>query len=248
MKENHTKNEIANSDTVTIILVIALILFGGSYYLFTLYPLMRGPAADMEVNAAIEPNGALSLYQVKFQFVDDLSYSQFLSYLDSQKFDSITNYESRTFSTSHSFSITNDSTTRTVIIKARQPFDPNNSTVNIRVKKNQDSWEYEDKSIINSSHLPEKYINKLTYTLTIPSELIYANTIDNSSIWWSGEKELTWQINRNKNPLNPLGNNIPSPTIYAKFEVPEQNAIPRVVIILCAGILILIGLIYFIRR
>jgi hypothetical protein len=133
-------------------------------------------------------------------------------------------------------------------IDASIPFDPNQATSNIRINKNQDYWEYSDVSIVNSSHLPEKYINKLTYQLTIPSELIEANTLENSSGFLSNEKVLTWRIDRDKNPLKPLGDNVASPKISARFKVPEQTSFPLIPIVLGAVVLIVLGAYVLSRR
>ena len=239
MKQNHKKNDSAKGDIANLAAVVFVIVIFALSYLFVVYPSMRGPAADMEVNAEIGPTGDLSQYKVTLQFVDDLSYSQFLSELKTKNISSVNDYEFRTFSTSQFFTLKNDSSSREIIIEAKVPFDPNNNTMNIRVKKTPDFWEYEDKSVIDSSHISEKYINKLTYTLTTPSKVIYANILDNSSIFLSDGIKLTWHIDRDKNPLNPTGNNIASPTIYAKFEVPEENLFPKILIVIGVGIIIL---------
>ena len=228
--------------------LIFLILIFGSLYLLVMYPQIRGPAADVEVNAVLTPSGLLSEYQVTFQFVDDMSYSQFLLYLNSQKFVSMNDYETRTIADKQSISIQNDSSSRTIRITAKQPFDPNNVTTTIRLNKYPDSWEFIDNSIVNSSYLPEKYLNKFTYNLAVPTDLINANTLENSSSWWMDGKQLTWHINRNKNPLNPLGDNIASQTIYAKFKVPDQNTIPRIYFIIIGGLIILAVIILVVKR
>lgn len=244
MRKNQ-QHDFADIDVVGLVVVILIL---GALYYFFMFPPLRGPAADMEVSTAIEPNGDISQYKVTMQFVDDLSYTQFLSFLNTQKIPSINDYEFRTFSSSQPFLVTNNSNDKSVTIEAKTPFDPNNMTMNIRIKKYSEFWEFEDKSIINSSHLPEQYINKLTYTLTIPSKLIYANTLDNSSIPLSEGKKLTWHIDRNKNPLNPKGDSIASPTIYAKFKPPEQNPVPVVPILIGIGVLGVVAFILIIRR
>lgn len=248
MTQTHTKNDSGyiDKDGLIALVIIGIVIF--ALYCVYIFPIWRGPAADMKINAAIDPHGMLSEYTVTFQFVDDMSYSQFLSYTKSQNFSSMVDYEFRTYSDSHGFTIKNDSDKRTITIRTTQPFDPNNATENIRIKKNLDSWEYEDKSILNSSHLPEKYINKLSYTLTIPTNEIASNTLENSTSLLKDGTELTWHIDRNKNPLNPQGNNIAASTIYAKFKVPDPNAIPRIYFIGGVAALLLIGFYLLIRR
>jgi len=240
-------NDSADFDMGQLAGLIFLILIFCGLYLFVMYPQMRGPAADVEVNTVVNPSGLLSEYQVTFQFVDDMSYSQFLSYLYSQKFATMNDYVTRSIADKQSILIQNDSSSRTIRITAKQPFDPNNVTTTIRLNKYPDSWEFIDNSIVNSSYLPEKYLNKFTYNLAVPTDLINANTFENSSSWWMDGKQLTWHIDRNKNPLNPSGDNIASQTIYAKFKVPDQNTIPRIYFIIIGGIVIL-GLIVIIMR
>jgi hypothetical protein len=245
--KNNVKNESGYIDKEGLIALVIIGIICFALYCAYIFPIWRGPAADVEINAVVDPQGTLSEYRVTLQFVDDLSYSQFLAYTKSQNFPSMVDYEFRTIYDSQYFSIKNDSSARTITIKTIHPFDPNNVTTNIRIKKNQDSWEYEDKSIINSSHLPEQYVNKLTYTLSIPTDEIFSNTLENSTSWWKDGKELIWHIDRNKNPLNPKGDNIATSTIYAKFKVPDPNAIPRIYLII-GGLVILVVIFLLIRK
>ncbi|MFA6359008.1 MAG: hypothetical protein WCY09_10220 [Candidatus Omnitrophota bacterium] len=150
MTQNYKKNDSAylDKDGLIALIIIGVICF--ALYCIYIFPIMRGPAADMEIHATVDPHGTLSEYIVKLQFVDDMSYSQFLTSINSQNFKSIVDYEFRTMSDIQYFTIKNDSSSRTISIISTRQFDPNNVTTNIRIKKNQDSWEYEDKSILDS--------------------------------------------------------------------------------------------------
>lgn len=224
-----------NEQLIGILLVIAIV---AGLYFFVWYPQIRGPATDMTTTVKIDPTGNISKYSVEMQFVDSQSYSQFLQELNSPNKKTIRDYVFREISSPESFIIKNDSANNKITIVSQASFDPNKVFAHVRVIKNQDYWEFEDSTIVNSSYIPEKYINKITYTLTIPSKLIYANTIDNSSSFFiPNEKTLTWTIDKNKNLLNPFGENIGSPKIYVKFEVPESTDYSRIIII---GVLILI--------
>src|SRR5208337_2569028 len=105
------------------------------------------------------------------------------------------------------FSISNDSANQKITIKTVGPFDPNTVTTFMHLNMSQNYWEFSDDSVSGSSFLPEKYINKVTYTLTIPSEIIDATTLDNSTDWIHGNKQLTWTMDQNKNWFNPKGEN-----------------------------------------
>jgi len=152
-----------------------------------------------------------------------MNYSSFLS---DMKGANINADELRATSVPDSFTITNDSVNKKITISAIGPFDPNSMTLFMRLTRTQDYWEFEDNSINSSSFLPEKYIDKLTYTLTIPSNIIDATTLDNFSVLFSNEKQLTWTIDQDKNWFNPKGDNYDPPRIYAKFQVFEPTSHP----------------------
>jgi len=249
ISKNVKPKEIGDSgelDLGRIIGILIIIAFFAWAYL-SIFPYIRGPAADMNVNVKVDPTGNISQYSVVLQFADSMSYSKFLSDLKSNNIQSVNDYEFRTFSSSQLFTLDNDSKNQKISLNALTPFDPNKETSNIRITKNQDYWEFQDLSIINSTHLPEKYINKLTYSLTVPSKLIEANTLENSTVLLSNENVLTWHMDREKNPLNPLGENIASPIIFARFEVPEQNSFPIIPVAIGVVIAVLV-MVFIIHR
>lgn len=228
-------------------LILAVILL--AIYLFVWFPQIRGPATDMTITIKIDPNGNISKYSAEIQFEDTPSYVQFLNDLKSPTSKTMKDYLLRDISSPELFRITNDSTNNKITIVSSTPFDPNQIFSYVRITKSQNYWEFKDSSIINSSYIPEKYVNKLTYSLTIPSKIIYANTIDNSSsFFFPNEKTLKWTNDKNKNPLNPVGNNIGSPEIYVKFEIPEPTDYTRIIILGIAALIVIVVSIGYLRR
>lgn len=241
--------ESGKSDNGQIIVILFFILIVGGLYYFVWFPQIRGPATDLTSTVKMDSNGNISKYSIELQFVDSQSYTQFFQELNSPSRKTISEYMFRNITSPDLFKIKNDSSNNKIIISSQSPFDPNKVFTQVKLTKNQDYWEFEDSSVINSSYIPEKYVNKLTYTLTIPSKIINANTLDNSSsFFFPNEKTLTWTIDKNKNLLNPFGEKIGSPKIYVKFEVPGPTDYSRIIII---GILIVICVIIaliFLRR
>jgi hypothetical protein len=192
----------------------------------------------MTINTRIDPTGNISYYSIDLQFGDDMSYSNFLS---DAKGKDLSVYELRATTAPNMFTITNDSANRKITITAIGPFDPNSATSFMHVIKTQNYWEFDDGSINSSSFLPGNYINKLTYTLTIPSDIIDATTLDNSSVWFSNEKQLTWTMDQDKNWFNPKGDNLDPPRIYVKFQVPEPSSFPWAGIGITAAVAVILG-------
>jgi hypothetical protein len=241
--------ESGKSDNGQIIAILFFIIIIGGLYFFVWFPQIRGPATDLTSTVKIDPNGNISKYSIELQFVDSQSYTQFLQELNSPNRKTINEYVFRDILSPELFKIKNDSSNNKIVISSQSSFDPNNVFTHVKLIKYQDYWEFEDSSIVNSSYIPEKYVNKLTYTLTIPSKIIFANTIDNSSsFYFPNEKTLTWTIDKNKNPLNPFGENIGSPKIYVKFGVPEPTDYSRIIIIGVVIIICVILTIMFLRR
>lgn len=242
-------DDSAYSDATSgIIVFLILLVIGGGWYLFHMYPDIRGPASDMEINVKIDPHGNISQYSVVLQFVDSSSYSKFITELSSKKIPSLTDYEFHSITSTDTFKLINDSTNNKLTIESRDPFDPNQVCSEIKINKYTDYWEYIDTSVVNSSYIPEKYINKLTYSLTIPSALIEANSLENSTPLLSTEKVITWRMDRNKNPLNPAGEKIDTQTIYVKFAVPDPNQFPIIPVVVGGIVLLIIIGLLIIRR
>ena len=228
----------------TIIKIILLLIIGAVIWYYA-FPYVRGPAADISIKTKIDTTGNISAYSIEMQFPDDMSYSSFLS---NMKGANMSAYELRATSRPNSFVLTNDSANKKITINAIGPFDPNSTTSFMRLTKTQDYWEFEDTSVNSSSFLPENYINKLTYSLTIPSDILDTTTLDNSSVLFSKEKQLTWTMDQDKNWFNPKGDNYNPPRIYAKFQVPEPANFPWVPIGIGAIVAVIIGLFILQRR
>jgi len=184
---------------------------------------IRGPSTDFTINTVIDYEGNVSEYSVTIVLPDTYSYDKFAKYSYSQNYGTIKEYILRGFSDKQIFDYNYDPKKNTITLKSTDTFDPNSITNIIHIQKNGREWRFEDESFASEYFIPEEYINKLTYKLTLPSDVLNSNADSQGGIF---SPTLTWNIDRHKETVL-VSNNMPSvPIFYANASAPEIAEIP----------------------